>query len=92
MTAKQSLKGRGQHGQRVREYAKIQLLMIDDWGLIPPHTDGRHDLLETLDDRHNRRSTVITSQLPVAAWHEYLNDPTVADTISHRPVNRAIAR
>jgi DNA replication protein DnaC len=79
----------GRYTRLLKDYAKTQLLIIDDWGLTPPNADGRRDLLEILDDRHNRRSTLITSQLPVSTWHEYLNEPTVADAILDRLVHNA---
>jgi len=63
--------------------------LLDDWGLAPLTPEGRRDLLEILDDRHNRHSTVVTSQLPVAAWHEYLNEPTLADALLDRLVHNA---
>lgn len=79
----------GRYTRLLKDYAKTQLLIIDDWGLTPPTAEGRRDLLEILDDRHNRRSTLVTSQLPVSAWHEYLNEPTVADAILDRIVHNA---
>ncbi|HYQ92309.1 MAG TPA: IS21-like element helper ATPase IstB [Candidatus Competibacteraceae bacterium] len=79
----------GRYPRLLREYAKTHLLIIDDWGLTPLTSDGRRDLLEILDDRHNRESTLVTSQLPVAAWHEYLNEPTLADALLDRLVHNA---
>lgn len=79
----------GRYTRLLKDYAKTQLLIIDDWGLTPPTAEGRRDLLEILDDRHNRRSTLVTSQLPVSAWHEYLNEPTLADAILDRIVHNA---
>ena len=79
----------GRYTRLLRDYAKTQLLIIDDWGLTPPTSEGRRDLLEILDDRHNRRSTLVTSQLPVSAWHDYLNEPTVADALLDRLVHNA---
>jgi DNA replication protein DnaC len=79
----------GRYTRLLKDYAKTQLLIIDDWGITPPNAEGRRDLLEILDDRHNRRSTLVTSQLPVSAWHEYLNEPTVADAILDRIVHNA---
>ena len=73
----------------MRDYAKTQLLILDDWGLAPLTAEGRRDLLELLDDRYNRQSTVVTSQLPVAAWHAYLNEATLADAILDRLVHSA---
>ena len=63
--------------------------MLDDWGLAPLSPPGRRDLLEILDDRYQRRSTLITSQLPVAKWHQYLDDPTLADAILDRVIHNA---
>lgn len=64
--------------------AKIDLLLLDDWALAPMTASDRADLLEILDDRVNSKSTLITSQLPVEHWHEYLHDPTLADAILDR--------
>lgn len=79
----------GRYHRLLKDYAKTQLLIIDDWGITPPNAEGRRDLLEILDDRHNRQSTIVTSQLPVAAWHDYLTEPTVADAILDRLVHNA---
>jgi DNA replication protein DnaC len=62
---------------------------LDDWGLEPLNDQARHDLLEILEDRYGRRSTIITSQLPVAAWHEVIGNPTYADAILDRLVHNA---
>jgi DNA replication protein DnaC len=69
--------------------AKAHLLILDDWGLAPLSVDQKHDILEVLEDRNGLRSTVITSQLPVSSWHEYIQDPTVADAILDRIVHNA---
>ena len=71
-------RGDGRYSRLLKDYAKTQLLIIDDWGITPPSAEGRRDILEILDDRHNRRATLVTSQLPVAAWHGYLNDTKVS--------------
>lgn len=63
---------------------KTQLLIIDDWGLYPLDINARLALLQVLEDRYAKRSTIITSQLPVAAWYEYINEPTLADAIMDR--------
>ena len=76
--------GDGSFGKRLSALAKMDLLLIDDWGLAPPSAKERSDLLEVLDDRVAARSTVITSQLPIEHWHEYLGDPTLADAILDR--------
>lgn len=79
----------GRYPKVLREYAKTHLLIIDDWGLAPLTSEGRRDLLEILDDRHNRQSTLLTSQLPVASFHEYIDEPTIADALLDRLVHTA---
>ena len=69
--------------------AKIDVLILDDWGLGSLKELQRHDLLEVLEDRYGRMSTVVTSQLPIAKWHEWIGDPSVADAILDRLVNNA---
>ena len=71
----------------VAALAKLDLLVIDDFAISPIGAAERNDLLELLDDRVGTRSTLITSQLPVKAWHTYLNDPTLADAILDRVVH-----
>jgi DNA replication protein DnaC len=70
-------------------FARVDVLILDDWGLIGLKEAQRQDLLEILEDRDGTRSTIITSQLPTDRWHEYLGDPTVADAILDRVVHRA---
>jgi DNA replication protein DnaC len=81
--------GDGSFGKRLSALAKTDLLLIDDWGLAPPSAKERSDLLEVLDDRVASRSTVITSQLPIEHWHEYLGEPTLADAILDRILHSA---
>lgn len=69
--------------------ARIDLLVLDDWGLASLDAPARRDLLELLDDRHGHRSTLVTSQLPVEHWHEVIGDPTLADAILDRLVHSA---
>jgi DNA replication protein DnaC len=73
----------------LRQLAKADLLIIDDFGLSPMTDPIRRDLLEILDDRYDRRSTLITSQLPVEQWHTYLADPTIADAILDRLIHNS---
>jgi DNA replication protein DnaC len=63
--------------------------VIDDWGLTPFDDLGRRDMLEILEDRHGRRSTLVASQLPIAAWHDMIGDKTLADAILDRLVHNA---
>jgi DNA replication protein DnaC len=64
-------------------------LIIDDWGPEPLNAEQRHDLLEIVDDRYDRGSLLITSQVPVSKWHEVIADPTLGDAILDRIVHRA---
>ena len=79
--------GDGSFGRRLIQLAKLDLLVIDDFAISPMGPAERNDLLELLDDRIGSHSTLITSQLPVKAWHTYLNDPTLADAILDRVVH-----
>ena len=69
--------------------AKIDLLILDDFATAPLTAVQGCDLLEVVDDRAQRRSTIIASQLPVAKWHELIGDPTVADAVLDRLVHGA---
>ena len=82
-------KGDGRYRTMLAGLQRIDLLVLDDWGVTPLSDANRRDLLELLDDRYATCSTLITSQLPVAAWHEYLADPTLADAILDRFVHNA---
>jgi DNA replication protein DnaC len=79
--------GDGSFARKLTQLAKLDLLVIDDFGISPMGAPERNDLLEVLDDRVGSRSTLITSQLPVKAWHTYLDDPTLADAILDRIVH-----
>lgn len=81
--------GDGSFGRRLTQLARIDLLAIDDFAIAPVTAPERNDLLELLDDRVGTRATLITSQLPVTSWHEWLNDPTLADAILDRIVHTA---
>lgn len=79
-------KGDGRYGTLLRCLAKTDLVILDDWGLYPFTNDARRDLLELVEDRTGKRSTLITSQLPLELWHDYLGHPTLADAILDRVV------
>jgi DNA replication protein DnaC len=79
----------GTHARLLGKLAKFDVLVLDDWGLGAPKDSQRHDLLEVIEDRYGRVSTVVTSQLPVGKWHEWIGDPTMADAILDRLVNNA---
>ena len=71
-------KANGTYPVWLSQLAKIDVLILDDWGLITPDIEQRRDLLEILDDRYQKKSTIITSQLSITLWHEHLNDATLA--------------
>src|SRR5215204_3603493 len=82
-------RGDGRYARIQRALGGVQLLILDDWGLEPLDAAARHDLLEILEERYGRRSTIITSQIPVDKWHELIGDPTYADAILDRIVHNA---
>ncbi len=71
------------------KFARTDVLILDDWGMTPLREQDRRDLLEIIDDRDALRSTVLTSQIPIAKWHDYIGDPTVADAIADRLLHTA---
>lgn len=73
----------------MNQIAKTPLLIIDDFGLKKMDTHARLALLDILEDRYGKGSTIVTSQLPVAQWHEYIGDPTLADAIMDRLIPHA---
>lgn len=77
-------RGDGRHPRLLKSLGRADLLILDDWGLEPLDAGARHDLLEILEERYGRRSTMITSQLPVDRWHDIIGDPTYADAILDR--------
>jgi DNA replication protein DnaC len=83
-------KANGTYANWLSLLAKIDVLLLDDWGLAVPDEEQRRDLLEILDDRYQRKSTIITSQLPTTHWYEHLNDATLADAILDRLLHNAI--
>jgi DNA replication protein DnaC len=82
-------RGDGRHPRMLRSIGRADLLILDDWGLEPLDASARHDLLEILEERYGRRSTIVTSQLPVDCWHQTIGDPTYADAILDRLVHNA---
>jgi DNA replication protein DnaC len=82
-------KGDGRYGKLMTSLAKTDVVILDDWALTPLGDEHRRDVLELLEDRHDRRATVVTSQLPVEHWHEALGEPTLADAILDRLVHNA---
>ena len=82
-------RGEGRYLRVLKLVAQVELLILDDWGLTPLTDEQRRDLLEILEDRHGRKSTIITSQLPIDHWHEWLGGATLADAIMDRIVHNA---
>jgi len=70
-------------------WARLDVLVVDDWAMAPLADTERRDFLEICEDRYQRHSTILTSQLPVAKWHEQIGDPTLADSILDRLVHNA---
>jgi DNA replication protein DnaC len=82
-------RGEGRLPRLLTTLERVRLLIIDDWGPEPLNAEQRRDLLEIVDDRYDRGSLLITSQVPVSRWHEVIGDPTLADATLDRIVHRA---
>jgi IstB-like ATP binding protein len=82
-------RGDGRYSRLLKSLARVQLLILDDWGLSVLTEAEQRDLLEILEDRHQRTSTIVTSQVPVEQWHEIIGSPTLADAILDRLVHNA---
>jgi len=79
----------GSYQRLLSQLAKTQLLILDDWGIDQLNRQARQDILEVLEDRASRGSTLLTTQLPTEHWHEYIGDSTIADAICDRLLHRA---
>jgi len=79
----------GSYANLLARLARVDVLVIDDWGLAPPKDQERRDLLEIVEDRYGTRSTIITSQVPPTKWHDHIGDPTVADAVCDRLLHNA---
>ncbi len=82
-------RGDGRYGRMLKALARVQLLILDDWGLSVLTEPEQRDVLEILEDRHQRASTIVTSQVPVEQWCEVIGNPTLADAILDRLVHNA---
>jgi DNA replication protein DnaC len=82
-------RGEGRLPRLMAALERTRLLILDDWGPEPFNAEQRRDLLEIVDDRYDRGSLIITSQLPVGRWHEVIGDPTLADAILDRIIHAA---
>lgn len=76
--------GDGSYARLMNQLLKTELLILDDWGLQPITATQRQDLMEVIEDRHERGSTLIASQLPTEHWHDHIGEATVADAILDR--------
>ncbi len=85
----QLARGDGSYSKRLLQLSKVHVLVLDDWGLMKLSLAQQRDLLEVIEDRYERRSTIITSQLSVEHWHETMANPTLADAILDRLIHRA---
>ena len=79
----------GTYARLLARLARVDVLVIDDFGLAPLEDQQRQDLLEVLEDRHDLHSTVVASQLPVQKWHAHIEEPTLADAICERLLHNA---
>jgi DNA replication protein DnaC len=73
----------------IDKLGRVQLLVLDDWGTHSLTDQQRLDLLELFEERYQRRSTIITAQLPVSGWHQMIGEPTIADAILDRIIHNA---
>lgn len=85
----QLARGDGRYIKLLKSLSRIDVLVLDDWGLAQLTPPQQRDVLELLDDRHMRKSTIVTSQLPTDHWHEAMADPTLADAIMDRLIHNA---
>ena len=81
--------GDGSYVRLMGQLLKTDLLILDDWGIQPLTRHQRNDLMEVIEDRHDRRSTLIGSQLPIENWHDYIGEATLADAILDRLLHGA---
>ena len=82
-------KADGRYRKILAAYARLDLLVIDDWGLANLTEEQSHDILEVLEERNELRSTLIASQLPIEKWHKTIGNPTVGDAILDRLVHNS---
>jgi DNA replication protein DnaC len=82
-------RGVGRYERMLRTLLRCDLLLIDDWATAPLTDEQRRDLFEIIEDRYERRSTLIAAQMPVEHWHECIGDPTLADAILDRLIHNA---
>ena len=79
----------GSFGKLLLRLSRVDILVLDDFAMAPLKDSERRDFLELCDERYQSRSTILTSQVPIAHWHEQIGDPTLADSILDRLVHNA---
>lgn len=79
----------GSYSKLLEQWSKVDLLILDDWGIDQLDRQARRDLLEVMDDRCGRHSTIVTSQLPIEQWHQFIGDDTIADAVCDRIIHNA---
>lgn len=79
----------GRFPRLIDKLARVQLLILDDWGTHGLTDQQRLDLLEIFEERYRRKSTLITAQLPIEKWHDMIGEPTIADAILDRIIHNA---
>jgi DNA replication protein DnaC len=79
----------GRQARALKTLARTRLLILDDWAMVKLTADQRRDLMEVIDDRHGRASTIVATQIPLERWHDQIGDPTYADAILDRLVHHA---
>lgn len=77
----------GSYANKIKKISKVNVLILDDFGLTPLENYGKQDLFEIIEDRHGVGSTIITAQLPIEHWHEYLGGGMLGDGICDRLLN-----
>ena len=82
-------KADGSYPRLMSSLARTEVLVLDDWGIVPLSAADARDILEIIDDRTQQRSTIVASQLPIDHWYATIGDPTVADAILDRLVHQS---
>lgn len=82
----------GRYPKMLRALSRADLLILDDWGPESLNAHQRRDLLEIVEDRYNRGSVLITTQVPIGRWYEIIGNPTLADAILDRVIHNADLR
>ena len=80
----------GSYLRALEKLARVELLVLDDWGLAVVEGQAANDLMDVIDDRAGMRSTIVASQLPVSKWHHLVADPSIADALLDRLLHKAV--